>query len=219
MNKFNCEEFRKRVLTWNGTDYSSRYCDGNSFTSGWTGTLSTTCGTTTTLSGTELISASSILSNPYCTKFDQYSTGLIHDELTKKTYRVFYPELIKNVEFYPPAVKMTFKDGTVTTSVAQGDDEYNPEQGMIMCILQYIFMGKTYNNMFRKWIKADEDRKAAAEKEALAEKEAKEITARQEAKEKKRKAKRAARKREEAIEIQKEAYLRAMKETSNKEEV
>ena len=159
----------------------------------------------------------------YCDRYfcnlDRYSFSLICDELTKKAYKVFYPELIENVEFYPPAVKMTFTDGTVTTSVAQGDDKYNPEQGMIMCILQYIFMGKTYNNMFRKWIKADEDRKAAAEKEALAEKEAKEIAARQEAKEQKRKAKRAARRREEAIEIQKEAYLRAMKEASNKEEV
>lgn len=164
--------------------------------------------------GTELILASSMC-NTYI-DLDQYGSGLIYN---KKPYKLFYPELIKNVEFFPPAVKMTFKDGTVTTSVAQGDDEYNPEQGMIMCILQYIFMGKTYNNMFRKWIKADEDRKAAIEKEALAEKEAKEITARQEAKEQKRKAKRAARKREEAIEIQKEAYLRAMKETSNKEEV
>lgn len=147
------------------------------------------------------------------------TTSTICDTTTRKAYNLFVPEKIKNVEFYPPAVKMTFNDGAVTTSVAQGDDKYNPEQGMIMCILQYIFMGKTYNNMFRKWIKADEDRKAAIEKEALAEKEAKEITARQEAKEQKRKAKRAARKREEAIEIQKEAYLRAMKETSNKEEV
>ena len=138
------KNLEKRCLTLTGTGYSPMYCDGNSL---WTGTTSTICGTTTTLSGTELMSASSTLSNPYCTKFDQYSTGLIHDELTKKTYRVFYPELIKNVEFYPPAVKMTFNDGVVTTSVAQGDDRYNPEQGMIMCILQYIFMGKTYNNM------------------------------------------------------------------------
>lgn len=184
MNGFDCEDFRKRVLTLTGTDYSPMYCDGKSFTSDWVETTSIICDTT-----------------------------------TRKVYHLFVPEKITNVEFYPPAVKMTFNDGTVTTSVAQGDDEYNPEQGMIMCILQYIFMGKTYNNMFRKWIKADEDRKAAIEKEALAEKEAKEITARQEAKEQKRKAKRAARKREEAIEIQKEAYLRAMKETSNKEEV
>ena len=145
--------------------------------------------------------------------------SLIVDKTTRKAYNLFVPEKIKNVEFYPPAVKMTFTDGTVTTSVAQGDDKYNPEQGMIMCILQYIFMGKTYNNMFRKWIKADEDRKLRDETIAEAVKEAKEIAARQEAKEQKRKAQRAARKREEAIEIQKEAYLRAMKEVSNKEEV
>ena len=131
-----------------------------------------------------------------------------------KFYKIFVPSSIKDVQFYPPAVKMTFTDGTVTTSVAQGDDEYNPEQGMIMCILQYIFGNKTYNNMFRKWIKNDEDRKIAGEKEALAEKEAKEIKARQEAREAKRKAVRAAKRREEAIEIQKEAYLRAMKEAS-----
>lgn len=131
-----------------------------------------------------------------------------------KKYNSFTPACIKDVQFYPPAVKMTFIDGTVTTSVAQGDDEYNPEQGMIMCILQYIFGGKTYNNMFRKWIKKDEERKIAEEKKVLAEKEAKEIKARQEAREAKRKAIRAAKRREETIEIQKEAYLRAMKEAS-----
>lgn len=160
----------------------------------------------------------------YCDRNDRVFnvgniTAVSYNVVTGKMYRMFDPNKIKDVEFYPPAVKMTFTDGTVTTSVAQGDDKYNPEQGMIMCILQYIFMGKTYNNMFRKWIKADEDRKAAAEKEVLAEKEAKEIAARQEAKEQKRKAQRAARRREEAIEIQKEAYLRAMREASNKEEV
>lgn len=132
----------------------------------------------------------------------------------KMYYKMFCPEYIKDVQFYPPAVKMTFIDGTVITSVAQGDDEYNPEQGMIMCILQYIFGGKTYNNMFRKWIKKDEERKIAEEKKVLAEKEAKEIKARQEARGAKRKAIRAAKKREETIEIQKEAYLRAMKEAS-----
>ena len=131
-----------------------------------------------------------------------------------KSYKGFCPNDIKDVQFYPPAVKMFFRDGTVTTSVAQGDDQYDPEQGMIMCILQYIFRNKTYNNMFRKWIKKDEDRKEAEKKKALAEKEAKEIKARQDAKEAKRKAVRAAKRREEAIEIQKEAYLRAMKETS-----
>lgn len=135
-------------------------------------------------------------------------------KLDTKLYRVFTPSRIKDVQFYPPAVKMTFQDGTVTTSVAQGDDEYNPEQGMIMCILQYIFGNKTYNNMFRKWIKKDEERKIAEEKKVLAEKEAKEIKARQEAREAKRKAIRAAKRREETIEIQKEAYLRAMKEAS-----
>ena len=131
-----------------------------------------------------------------------------------KKYNGFTPNYIKDVQFFPPAVKMTFTDGTVTTSVAQGDDEYNPEQGMIMCILQYIFGDKTYNNMFRKWIKKDEDRKIAEEKKVLAEKEAKEIKARQEAREAKRKAIRAAKRREEAIEIQKEAYIRAMNEVS-----
>ena len=141
-------------------------------------------------------------------------TGSAMNGFILKSYKWFTPEYIKDVQFYPPAVKMTFTDGTVTTSVAQGDDEYNPEQGMIMCILQYIFGDKTYNNMFRKWIKNDEDRKAAEEKKALAEKEAKEIKAHQEAREAKRQAVRTAKRREEAIEIQKEAYLRAMKEAS-----
>lgn len=126
--------------------------------------------------------------------------------------RTFSPGMIKDVKFFPPATKMTFIDGTVITTVAQEGDEFSKEIGMMNCIMEYIFRGKSYNNVLRKWIKKDEQRekeKVLAEQKAKEEKETKE---RQAAKEKRRKAARAEREKERQIEIQKEAYLRAMKE-------
>lgn len=143
------------------------------------------------------------------------------NNITMKTYRYFTPSCIKDVQFYPPATKMFFTDGTVITSVAQDGDEYNKEDGMIMCILEYIFGDKKYNNMFRKWIKKDEKRQAEKlEKEEKA-KEEKEIKKRQAEKEARRKAARAEKAKQREIEIQTEAYLRAMRkaqETSQESE-
>lgn len=134
-------------------------------------------------------------------------------------YRYFTPYfsayMIKNVEFYPPATKMTFVDGTVTTSVAQEGDEFNKEVGMMVCIMKYIFKGKGYNNMFRKWIKNADKREAAKAQEIKKQEEAKAIKERQAAKEAKRRAERAERAREREIEIQKEAYVRAMREVQS----
>lgn len=137
--------------------------------------------------------------------------------ITTMKYNIFHPEMIENVEFYPPATKMTFTDGTVITTVAQEGDEFNKETGMMTCIMEYIFKGKQYNNMLRKWIK--QDKRKAKEKEIAVkkEKEAKEIKHRQLEKERKRQAARAARAKERAIEIQTEAYLRAMQKAKEQE--
>ena len=131
-------------------------------------------------------------------------------------YKFFTPEEIKNVEFYPPATKMTFADGIVTTSVARDGDEYNKEVGMMVCIMKYIFNGKKgYNNMFRKWIKNADRREAEKEKEATELEEKKVIEERQKAKKARRKAERMAKAKEREIEIQKEAYVRAMREVQS----
>lgn len=151
---------------------------------------------------------------------------LVYDPQTQKLYlnfphtvqqglKCFVPSDIKDVEFYPPATKMTFRDGTVTTSVAQEGDEFNKEVGMMVCIMKYIFKGKGYNNMFRKWIKNADRREAAKAQEIEKQKEEKAIKERQAAKEAKRRAARAERAREREIEIQKEAYVRAMREVQS----
>lgn len=136
-------------------------------------------------------------------------------EIVEIPYRIFNPDDIKDVEFYPPATKITFRDGTVTTSVAQEGDEFNKEVGMMVCIMKYIFKGKRYNNMFRKWIKNADKREADRAKELEAQKEEKAIRERQVAKEAKRRADRAAKAKEREIEIQKEAYVRAMREVQS----
>lgn len=120
----------------------------------------------------------------------------------------FYPEDIKNVEFYPPAVKMTFRDGIVTTAVPQEGDEYDPKTGMMVCIMKYIWGKQNYNTALNKWIKKAEK----AEKEKL---DVEKALADEKAKRQRRVAKaiaRKERKKQESIEIQKEAYIRAMKE-------
>lgn len=126
--------------------------------------------------------------------------------------RKFTPSDITNVEFYPPAVKMTFKDGTVMTAVAQEGDEYNPEIGMMVCIMKYIWGGAGFNTCLHHWVerwdKKQEEKAAAkkAQEEAIKkEKEEKRKAREQEQKQKEYE-------REQQIEIQKEAYLRAMRE-------
>ena len=100
-------------------------------------------------------------------------------EYELKPQRIFTANKIASVEFFPPATKMTFTDDTVTTAVAQPGDEFSKEVGMMVCIMKYIFGDKSYNNMFRKWIKKDEYRKKEAEKSAAEKRESAEIKKRQ----------------------------------------
>lgn len=125
---------------------------------------------------------------------------------------------IANVEFYPPATKMTFKDGTVTTSVAQDGDEFNKETGMLHCIMKYIFKDNTYNNMLRKWIRHADDVQADKTEFARRLEEEKQIAERQKAKKARQKARKRERDKQRQIEIQKEAYIQAMKEMNKTED-
>ena len=120
----------------------------------------------------------------------------------------FRPSNIANVEFYPPAVKMTFQDGTVTTAVAQEGDEFNPDIGMMVCIMKYIWGGTKYNTDFRKWIKKWDDKQKEKVAIKVAQEKAKELAQKLKEKEEKKRLRR----REAKINIQKEAYLRALKE-------
>lgn len=121
-------------------------------------------------------------------------------------------EIIQKVEFYPPTTKITFTDGEVITATARHGDEFNEEIGIMHCLLKRYFKGSGYNTFIRRLIKDTHRREAEeflAKEEERKAKEA-EIKAQEKAREKKQK--RLAREREEQIEIQKEAYIRAMKE-------
>lgn len=145
-----------------------------------------------------------------------YDKKYIRDDIQKKLqdlfgeYKKFSPDMVAEVEFYPPAVKMTFKDGTVTTASAKDGDAYDPEMGMIMCINKYVWKGSGYNNFFRKWIKQDEERKAMIQAQKDKEEKAKERAEKRRKKNAERIARKKAAEREEAIQIQVEAYKRAM---------
>lgn len=133
-------------------------------------------------------------------------------------YNYFTPEMIKDVQFYPPATKMIFKDGSVTVSVAQEGDEYSPEVGMMVCILKYIFDSKKYNNMFDKWIKHDKKRMADKLRSEEEKKEKKEIAKRQAEKEQRRKAARAEKRKQDVVDAIVEALKVVEHQMANSEE-
>lgn len=123
---------------------------------------------------------------------------------------------IKKVEFYPPATKMTFTDGEVVTVVARHGDEFNEEAGVMHCIMKRLFKGTGYNGMIRSLIKDTHKREAVEFLKKQEEEEAKEAAVKAKEEARKKEQKRLAREREEKIEIQKEAYIRAMKEMKGK---
>lgn len=116
-------------------------------------------------------------------------------------------------------VMVTFSDGKVEKAVLDTYDTFNIEQGIAICIMKKSFSkisndngSSVYNKLVEYGLKAYNDI-LAAESKAEAEKQEKEARAKRNAEKAKRKrARKAAEKREAEIEIQKEAYLRAMRE-------
>ena len=117
-------------------------------------------------------------------------------------------------------VKVTivyFNDGTFEKSVCQKDDTFSFEYGIGLCISKKILFDLTgengttvYNRLIRQAVKAMKHNRKI-EKEIKQESTAEELRRKKAAeKRKKRLAKIAERKREEQIEIQAEAYRRAM---------
>lgn len=122
-------------------------------------------------------------------------------------------------------VEVAFLDGTKEKSVCKEPDVFSLEQAISICIAKKIMGGSSkYNKAVKFGIKVYEDKlkKEANEKteqERIEKRRAKRI-ANKERRAKILKEKEAARlikEKEYMIEIQKEAYLRAMKEINNKE--
>lgn len=120
--------------------------------------------------------------------------------------------LIKKVEFYPPATKLILKDGREYVSVAQEGDEFDKLQGVKECLLKFLFNGNSYYPLVRSLVRESQEEEAKEAKKLADEKAAKEAKIKKEKENREKRIAREKAQREYEIEIQKEAYLRAMKE-------
>lgn len=149
--------------------------------------------------------------------------GVFNVEMTPITKILAYTEKdirIVDVNIIVPdkVVEVTFADGTKEKSVCREPDVFSLESAISICISKKIMGGSAaYNNAVRRGMKVYEKRLEfekyqKAEQERIEKKRAKRLACK-----KRRAVKRAeeenqrkAREREYQIEIQKEAYLRAM---------
>lgn len=105
-------------------------------------------------------------------------------------------------------VEVTFADGTKEKSVCREPDTFSLESAISICISKKIMGGSSaYNNAIKRGMKVYEDKQKRettekAEQERIEKKRAKRLAYKE---------RRAAKKREEQIAIQAEAYVRAMK--------
>lgn len=115
-------------------------------------------------------------------------------------------------------VIVKFADGTTEKAVLSDDDTFSLEQGISICITKKILNkelkgangGSAYNKLVDYGLKVYKDKEKNAKKKAEDEKKAKEAEQKRIEKIRKKREKRKAKLREEQIEIQAEAYRRAM---------
>ena len=106
------------------------------------------------------------------------------------------------------AVMFIFEDGTTEVTVCAAEDTFNMEEAAHVAICKKMFGGTSaYNNAVRKAFKQIRDIDKNREREALEKMELEERKARREEKKLKKKAA----KRQEQIDIQAEAFLKAMR--------
>ena len=127
---------------------------------------------------------------------------------------------IKDVQIVGDKVVIVlFSDGTSEKAVLDKADTYSLEQGISICITKKMLSAKTegngtsaYNKLIRHCVKVYEKNRKAEKKAKADEQEKKDNEKKAAEKVRAKKIKRANEKREREIEIQKEAYLRAMRE-------
>lgn len=151
---------------------------------------------------------------------DNGQVRLANYENGQRTSDIGIMESIADIQVLNEKVVMvTFSDGKTEKAVLDTYDTFNIEQGIAICIMKKSFSkisndngSSVYNKLVEYGLKAYNDILAAQSK-AEAEKYEKEARAKRNVEKAKRKKERkAAAKREAEIEIQKEAYLRAMRE-------
>lgn len=116
---------------------------------------------------------------------------------------------IKDVIVHNNTVLVMFADGTKTVAVLDEEDEFNLEQGISICITKKLLGqdgSSVYNKLIKRALKVKKQNEKAAEK---AEKDKKEAKLRKE-KALARHKQKVAKRREEEIELHKEAYIRAI---------
>lgn len=147
-----------------------------------------------------------------CTLYNDKADGLWTTSSKDESRR------IKDVNILVPdkVVEVTFADGTKEKAVCREPDVFSLETAIAICISKKIMGGSSiYNNAVKRGVKVYEDKireaeKAKAEEERIAKKRAKRLEYK-----KNKEVKRKAQEREEKIEIQKEAYKRAIEEMGN----
>ena len=121
-------------------------------------------------------------------------------------------DLIDRIDIYNGvAVKVSFKDGTFTKSVAESIEDFDLYTGVAFCLFKKFLGGdghKNFNKMMRsamkKFDELEENKKKEEEEKKRQNEKRKKLIMKKKAKKMKEK--------EEAIDIQKQGYLRAMKE-------
>ena len=118
-----------------------------------------------------------------------------------------------------------FADGTQEKAVCHEDDTFSLEQGISVCLFKRTLSALTgdgngsamYNNAIKSAVKLYENNRAAEKRSAECERLVAEEEKKRKEEERKRKQAKEQAEREKMIEIQKEAYLRAMKEFNSTE--
>lgn len=130
---------------------------------------------------------------------------------------VLMPDII-DVKAIGTVVIVKFADGTEEKAVLDVADTYSLEQGISICVTKKLlgrntsFGGSLYNKIIKRAMSVKKENELKLANTIAQQKAAIEKAEKDEAKRKAHYAKIAAHKREEAIEIQKEAYIRAMRE-------
>ena len=134
----------------------------------------------------------------------------LEEEKIMKVLEIKDIDIIKGKDGNPKVIIVTFNDNTKTKAVCSEDDTFDFELGINICMMKKIY-GKGYykfikaaQTKYQNKIKKQEEEKEKAER--IKAKRAKNIAKKQQ---------RDARRREDNIEMQKEAYIRAMKEINN----